>query len=232
MSVRAGDIVNVRDPNGVAITTYIMKMSLTPSGTSIESTGNKSYDGNAAVSSTRHSNLTGKILELKMSFEGLVIRNEDLAGKVSGLELTTEQFRTYVEETFVSEGEFSKYKSEVEQTAKAVETRFESVEESISETHAHVKTGLLDYKDDGTPVYGMEIGQRTEVNDVETFDKYARFTAEKLSFYDSNSNEVSYISDKKQYVTHTEVTGSSKLGGFVDIALEDRSVVTKWVGGE
>ena len=49
---------------------------------------------------------------------------------------------------------------------------------------------------------------------------------------DSNGNEVSYISDKKQYVTHTEVTGSSKLGGFVDTVLADGGVVTKWVGGE
>jgi hypothetical protein len=63
------------------------------------------------------------------------------------------------------------------------------------------------------------------------FNKFARFTSEKLSFYDSNGIEVAYISDKKLYITHIEVTGSFTQGGFVDTVLADRSVVTKWVGG-
>ena len=86
--------------------------------------------------------------------------------------------------------------------------------------------------DDGAPVYGLEIGQRTEIDGVETFNKYARFTSEKLSFYDSNDNEVAYISDKKLYITHVEITGSLSLGGFVQNVLVDLSVVEKWVGGD
>ena len=65
----------------------------------------------------------------------------------------------------------------------------------------------------------------------ETFNKYARFTSEKLSFYDSNDNEVAYISDKKLYITHVEIIGSFSLGGFVDKVRADRSVVSKWVEG-
>ena len=231
IAVRAGDIITIRDPRGTEITTYVMKVSVTPSGTSVESTGNKSYESNAAVSNEKYTNLIGRVLEIKKSIDGLTIENKDLAGKVAGLEMTTESIRTYVEETFVSGDEFNEYKSESEQTAKDFTQRFESVEEGMRETNAHIKTGLLETKD-GIPIYGMEIGQRTEVNGEEAFDKYARFTAEKLSYYDSNGNEVSYISDKKQYVTHTEVTGSSKLGGFVDTVLPGGGVVTKWVGGE
>ncbi len=232
IAIRAGDIIGIRDPHGVEISTYVMKVSVTPSGTQIESTGNKSYDSNAAVASEKFVNTVGKILEIKKTVDGLVVKNEDLNGKVSGLELTTEQFKTYVEETFVSEESFGEYRSEFEQTAKDITERFTIVEDSLSETNAHVRTGLLDTNDDGTPVIGLEIGQRTTVDGVEIFDKYARFTSEKLSYYDSNGNEVSYISDKKQYVTHTEVTGSSKLGGFVDTVLPGGGVVTKWVGGE
>ncbi len=231
IAIRAGNIIRVQDPRGVEITTYVMKMSVTPSGTNIESTGDKSYESNAAVSSEQYSNLSGKILEIRKSIDGLSVKNEDLAGKISGLEMDTESLRTYVENTFVSDGEFSKYRSEVEQTSKDVTARFERVEGAIGETTAHIKVGELDSKDDGTPVIGMEIGQRTTADGAETFDAYARFTSEKMSFYDSNGNEVSYISDKKQYVTHSEVTDSFKLGGFADTVLADGSVVTKWVGG-
>ena len=232
ISIRAGDIITIRDPNGTEVKTYVMKVAITPSGTNVESTGSKSYDSNAAVAYEKYTNLTGKVLEIKKTIDGLMIKNEDLEGKVSGLEMTTESFKTYVENTFVSGEEFSQYRSESEQTATEFTQRFKSIEDGIDETNAHIKTGLLDTNDDGTPVYGLEIGQRSTVDGEVTFDKYARFTAEKLSYYDSNGNEVSYISDKKQYVTHTEVTGSSKLGGFVDTVLADGGVVTKWVGGE
>ena len=110
-------------------------------------------------------------------------------------------------------------------------TDIENVEHTLIEVNAHIKSGLLYYDEAGAPVYGLEIGQRTEIDGVETFNKYARFTSEKLSFYDSNDNEVAYISDKKLYITHVEVTGSFTLGGFVDTVLPDRSVVTRWKEG-
>jgi hypothetical protein len=80
----------------------------------------------------------------------------------------------------------------------------------------------------------MEIGQRTEVDGVEVFNKYARFTSDRLSFFDQNGNEVAYISDKKLYISHIEVTGSYNIGDLVDTALADGSVVTRYVvnGGE
>jgi hypothetical protein len=242
ISVRAGDIITIRDPRGAEITTYVMKVSVTPSGTSVESTGNKSYESNAAVSNEKYTNLIGKVLEIKKSIDGLTIENKDLAGKVAGLEMTTESIRTYVEETFVSGEEFSQYKSESEQTARDFTQRFTIVEEGLRETNAHIKTGLLETKEDGTLIFGMEIGQRTEVNGEKDFDKYARFTAEKMSFYDGNGNEVTQVGDKKMAVTNIEVIaspnaddkeyGSFKQGGFVDITRSDGSIVTKWVGGE
>jgi len=72
--------------------------------------------------------------------------------------------------------------------------------------------------------------QRNEIYGEEVFNKYARFSSEKLSFYDRNDNEVAYISDKKLYIMDVEVTGSLSIGGFIDTALADGGVVTKWVG--
>ena len=81
------------------------------------------------------------------------------------------------------------------------------------------------------PVYGVEIGQKTQIDGEEVFNQFARFTAEKLSFFDSNGVEVAYISDQKLYISHVEVTGTFTQGGFIDITLPDKSVVTKWIGG-
>ena len=213
--IRAGDIVSITDSAGHVFTSYVMNVSLTPSGTTLSATGDKSYDSEAAVSSEKHSNLTGKVLSIQQSIDGLKIRNEDLEGKVSGLELTTESFKTYVEETFISNDEFHRYRTEAEQTAEGFEQRFERVEGDIRETNAHINSGLLGNTDAGDPIYGIEVGQRNLIDGVETFDKYARFTADRLSFYDANNTEVSYIGDYKQVITNAEVLDTFKVGKFV-----------------
>ena len=86
---------------------------------------------------------------------------------------------------------------------------------TLIEVNAHTHSGLLYYDEDGAPVYGFEIGQRNEVDGVEVFNKYARFTSDRLSFYDRNDMEVAYISDYKLYITHVEVTGTAKFGAFL-----------------
>lgn len=98
---------------------------------------------------------------------------------------------------------------------------------------AYLKSGLLYYTDAGIPVYGLEIGQavKDEVSGEEVFNKYARFTSEKLSFYDNNGNEVAYISDKKLYIRIAEITVAFKIGGLMDLVMSNGDVVTKWVGG-
>jgi hypothetical protein len=98
---------------------------------------------------------------------------------------------------------------------------------SIVEIKANIKTGLLDTVD-GTDIYGIEVGQRNTVNGEETFNKYARFTANRLSFYDKSGIEVAYISDNKLYITHAEITSTLKLGGYlVDTT---NGLTFKWVG--
>lgn len=173
------------------------------------------------------------------SIKALIIKSADIVNayyevinaRIKGQYVAQSTFGTFVEETT----------NELEATSSAINQVYTDLQEIITDIEnagyalidvtAHIKSGLLYYGDDGAPVYGLEIGQRTEIDGVEHFNKYARFTAEKLSFYDSNDNEVAYISDKKLYITHVEVTGSFSLGGFVDKVLADRSVVTKWVVG-
>lgn len=145
---------------------------------------------------------------------------------------------------YVAQSDFGTYKEEAEQLIKenstSVEQFFENLQEiitnidnlehSLIEVNANIRSGLLDTDDNGVPVYGVEVGQRTEIDGVEVFDKFARFTSDRLSFYDQNDNEVAYISDRKLYINHVEVKGTFRMGGFMDTVLSDGSIVTKWVG--
>lgn len=106
-------------------------------------------------------------------------------------------------------------------------TDIEDINFTLVDVRAHIKSGLL-YTENGIPVYGVEVGQKSTLDGVEVFNKYARFTSNKLSFYDKNDTEVAYISDYKLYITHAEVTGTLKLGGYlVDTS---KGVTFKWVG--
>ena len=143
---------------------------------------------------------------------------------------------------YVAESDFGTYKEAAEQriveNSTSIEQIFTNLQEIITQNalehskidvSANIKYGVLDHDDNGVPVYGVEIGQRTEFDGVEVFDKFARFTSDRLSFFDQNDNEVAYISDRKLYINHVEIKISFRMGGFMDTVRPDKSVVTKWV---
>ena len=145
---------------------------------------------------------------------------------------------------YVAQSDFGTYTEAAEQTiiknSKAIESFYENMqnivtdldtlEHSLIEVSANIKSGLLYYDESGVPVYGVEVGQRTEIDGVEVFDKFARFTSDRLSFYDQNDNEVAYISDRKLFINHVEIKNTFRMGGFMDTVQSDGSIVTKWVG--
>lgn len=118
--------------------------------------------------------------------------------------------------------------SNISNEIQGLKNSLDALNYSIVEVTANLKSGLLYTNDEGIPVYGLEVGQKNIVDGVEVFNKYARFTAGRLSFYDQNGAEVAYISDYKLYITHAEVTGTLKLGGYlVDTT---NGLTFKWVG--
>lgn len=118
-------------------------------------------------------------------------------------------------------------KDEIGVDIQGIKDDLETYRTYIVETNARIKSGLLE-EVNGTSVYGIEVGQTNKVNGVEVFNKFARFTADRLSFYDKNGHEVAYISDYKLYITYAEVTGTLKLGGYlIDTA---NGLTVKWEG--
>ena len=135
----------------------------------------------------------------------------------------TEHFQQEVEKRltglYVAQSQFGTYRQETEQRITAnsqsiqqkfsdlqrLESTVEQLQSRVTEVSATIRTGLLAEEADGSSVYGVEIGQQEWEDGVLRFRKYARLTAEKLSFYDSNDVEVAYISDRRMYVTAATV---------------------------
>lgn len=93
-----------------------------------------------------------------------------------------------------------------------------------------INSGILYYDDDANAVVGLEIGQRNTDGDGNTlFKKFARFTSEELSFYDSNETKVAYISDRRLYIPEAHIEKRLTMGHFVDIVNPNGSITTKYV---
>lgn len=86
----------------------------------------------------------------------------------------------------------------------------------VLDIDAYIKTGLLE---EGTSenegIYGVEVGQTTELNGNTIYRRFARFTSDKLSFYDSNGNEIGYYAGNKFYITKGEITEEFIFGKFL-----------------
>lgn len=240
-------MINIRLPNITAQTereqllqvkSYLHQLvqDLNWALTTIESGSNTSSNAKktASVGAVSREELATSYNQLK----SLIIKSADTISAYA------EEAEVRYNSRYVAQSDFGTYTEEASQLIKenstAIENFYENMQEilteidtlehSLIEVSANIQSGLLYYDEDGVPVYGLEIGQKTKLDGEEIFDKFARFTSDRLSFYDQNDNEVAYISDRKLYITHVEVKGTFSMGGFVDTVLSDGSIVTKWVG--
>lgn len=195
--------------------------------------GETSSLNGVASSGNAETNAQNTFSEIK----SLIIKSADIVNAYY------EEFKKRFDGLYVSESDFGTFEEQTRQDIIANSTSIESLYGNIQkitdeigniktelDVTAYIKSGEIDENPDGTPVFGIEIGQTNEVNGEKVFDKFARFTADRLSFYDQNGHEVAYISDRKLYISNIEVTASYKIGGLIDSVLADLSVVTKYVG--
>lgn len=170
--------------------------------------------------------------------KSLIIKSADIVNAYY------EKINARLEGAYVAQSDFGTFSEQTAQDIRATSTALEQVftdlqalcdtvegiEEQTLQTSAYIKSGLLYYGDDGSPVYGLEVGQTNTVEGEAVFDKFARFTADRLSFYDRNDTEVAYISDYKLYITHAQITGSLTVGGYkLDTG---NGLAFKWIGGD
>ena len=145
------------------------------------------------------------------SIKSLIIRSaeitqhiaEKLETRLSGKYVAQSQFGTF---TQLTEQRIAASAEELRQEFtnwQRIETDVEEIRSSLLEVSASIRTGLLYEQEDG-PVYGVEIGQQEREDGVVRFRKFARLTADRLSFFDRNDTEVAYVSDSALHVTSAE----------------------------
>ena len=174
------------------------------------------------------------------SIKGLIIRSADIVNayyeeidnllKLSGDYVAQSDFGTFKEE---SSNQLSATDKQLRQDLVDKQTIFDedgNVKKELL-VNGYIYSGIIEYATEGEAVIGIEIGQTVKEDGEEKFNKFARFTAEELSFYDIYGNKVAYISDYKLYITNVQITGSLIEGGYVDTIAADGSIVTKWRGG-
>jgi hypothetical protein len=152
---------------------------------------------------------------------------EEINDKLVGQYVAQSEFGRYEENTEQSVTENSKGIERAFSDIQKITTDIKNLESTIIEVNAHIRSGLLYYDANSVPIYGLEVGQKNKIDGVEVFNKYARFTSDRLSFYDKNDTEVAYISDYKLYITNAQITGTLTLGRYeLDTS---NGLAVKWV---
>ena len=175
------------------------------------------------------------------SIKSLIIKSADIVEayseaiemQLSGKYVAVSDYGTFTQET----------NAKISANSQKIEANFEDIQkvltsvESIMETEGYIKAGVVD-EVDGVPMYGLEIGQTTtqttdgEKEDV--FKAFARFTSDRLTFFDSYGNQAAWISQNTFSTPNLVIDGSGgtfKIGHLKDIVRSDGSIVTKYVGG-
>ena len=120
--------------------------------------------------------------------------------------------------------QYSEIKS-MEETIKSMDGQVKDVTAKVTATDGYIKTGKIAEDENQNPIYGVEIGQTKD--DLE-FSVFARFTPEKLSFYDGHGNEISYFSGQKLHIKEAVVLSAMNLGGY-EINTK-KGLTLKWAG--
>ena len=85
-----GKIVHVKDARGREFDTYLMSATISSGKASFESVGSASRENSSAVNSQSYKNLTGKMLEITTSVDGLTVTASELSGNYSELKQTVD----------------------------------------------------------------------------------------------------------------------------------------------
>ena len=172
----------------------------------------------------------------KVDFAGikeLIIKSADIVNAYSA------QIRKRLEGEYVAQSDFGTYSEKTAQDIQANSTNinqlfsnYQTIAESQLSTNAYIRTGLLGYQTESAqPIYGLEIGQQDNQAGQTMFKKFARFTSDKLSFYDSNDTEVAYVSDYRLYITNVSISGALFLMDEFEVSKGNGAIDFRWLGG-
>lgn len=174
--------------------------------------------------------------EIFSGIKSLIIQSADI------VDAYDQQIRKRLEGEYAAASEFGTFRQETVQQLEAnsqelkqlflseekLQSQVDGLEQENRSTAAYLRSGKLEEGD--FPVYGLEIGQTNRQNGQQVFKKFARFTPDRLSFFDGSNVEVAYISDFRLFITDASVAGTLQLGGRFQASFEN-GLIFKWTGG-
>lgn len=181
---------------------------------------------------------TADVVRVKESIEGALEELGRLETKLSKEYVASSQFGEYLEKinaniTLDSEA-LSQYYDFVAQLKANVEKVSTAFEEYRIDTEGYIRTGIVDYDEYGSPVFGMAVGRNlvvTEVDGETVVEKKnfrALYTDNRLSFW-QDAVEVAYMSNRQLYITKVVALDSLQVGKWL---VETKNGFTvKWIGG-
>ena len=153
----------------------------------------------------------------------------EISRRLEGRYVAQSDFGTYTEQTALEIQENNTNISQLFSNLRSISDTVDDLYSSTVGANAYLKTGLLYEKENGVPVYGLEIGQTNSIDGETVFNKFARFAADRLSFFDSSDVEVAYISDYKLYITNAEISGALSISGRFKIWYNG-GLAFQWIG--
>lgn len=181
---------------------------------------------------------TADVVKVKESIDGALAELGRLETKLSKEYVASSQFGEYLEKlnaTISLESEaLTQYYDFVAQLKANVENVSTAFEEYRIDTEGYIRTGIVDYDEYGSPVFGMAVGRNlvvTEVDGETVVEKKnfrALYTDNRLSFW-QDAAEVAYLSNRQLYITKVVALDSLQVGKWL---VETKNGFTiKWIGG-
>ena len=225
MDICAGDIVKITDNNGVTITTYVMTKKQTGQMDTLECTGSTRRDSASAVNEESYSKLSGQVLSISKTVEGLEVKAQNLRQEVSNT--YTKATQTAQEIVLSAVGEYIKT-SDFETFKESIKTVLEINPEAISMTFESIKGDIEAAKENANSEF-------TEIKRYIRFEGGAIILGgagnqiiltiknDRISF-EQNGQEVCYISNSKMYIPVADITDSAGIVGLNIYRAQNRSI--------
>lgn len=172
------------------------------------------------------------------SLKALILRSADIVeGYAQGVS-------KLLSSSYVAKSAFGTYQEEIshkmDTTAALTQENIHSIRAildtldqvvSTKESYGVLRLGELEIDDEGFPVVGMEVGQTRIQDGVTVFSKFARFTPQRLSFYDEQGQEAAWLSGQVLCIQKAQIHTRLQVGSFVT-EVTGQGLVTRFVGAK
>lgn len=199
---------------------FAIKSTENPSAVTV-----KDQDGNVVSGGTNAENTFFMVKDLIIKSADIVnAYYETISKKLSGRYVAISDYGKFKQETNASLEATSKNITQNYESIQTIESDIENLNE-LRKDNCYIKTGWLD---DNETIAGVEVGKVSEVDGV-TQTAFARFTTNKLVFFDDAGHELGSFSDYRLYVNVVVVREKLQFEGSY-ILDPSNGLAFKWGG--